>query len=522
MSRLTHAAYKKLERTLSVVVFGANLLGGLITLFYLAVVQPIPQGSSPVIAIPLLSILVSLLAIAFLLFLGHVVGGRVQRHFPKWMPRLIDGASISDVPLEARREVLQYPAAVALVSLAMWSVAAFFFGFLSTGAWQAAVVVFGVGGVVTPAIVYFAVGAVWRPVVWLFFPDGRTEGVGAWQNSVRWHLLLGFVLVGGYPALLLSLTAVSRAEALTSAENPEVILQNLYIALGVISLVAAGAGIALAVLVSHSILDPLQRLLDGMGRVAQNDLSVTLVVDSNDEMGSAVLGFNDMVVGLRRAEVMRNLLNLYVSPEVAREALEHGTKLGGQLVECSVLFSDIRGFTTLSEQMPPEQLIDLLNRYMSRMVDVVIANGGLVNKFGGDSLLAVFGSPLNPADDHAAQAVRAALHMQRALKSFNAEQVARSQPNLEIGIGLASGPVVAGNVGGEGRIEYTVIGDTVNLAARLQDLTKQLGRSILASSVTVNEATGVMSFSAEPMTPIEVRGKLEPVEVYALLSDLTG
>jgi adenylate cyclase len=156
------------------------------------------------------------------------------------------------------------------------------------------------------------------------------------------------------------------------------------------------------------------------------------------------------------------------------------------------------------------------------MVDVVIANGGLVNKFGGDSLLAVFGSPLNPADDHAAQAVRAALHMQRALKSFNAEQVARSQPNLEIGIGLASGPVVAGNVGGEGRIEYTVIGDTVNLAARLQDLTKQLGRSILASSVTVNEATGVMSFSAEPMTPIEVRGKLEPVEVYALLSDLTG
>ncbi len=522
MSRLTHAAYQKLDRAMSVLVIGANLLGALITLFYLAVVQPIPQGSSPVIAIPLLSMLVSLLAIVFLLFLGYVVGGRSQRYFPKWVALLIDGAPISDVPMEARREVLQYPAAVALISLAMWSVAAFFFGFLPTGAWQAGLVVFGVGGVVTPAIVYFAARVVWRPVVWLFFPDGRAADAGAWQNSVRWHLLLGFALVGVYPAVLLSLTAIGRAEALITAENPDVILQNLYIALGIISLVAAGAGIALAGLVSHSILAPLERLLEGMGRVAQNDLAVTLLVDDNDELGSAVQGFNEMVVGLRRAEVMRNLLNLYVSPEVAREAIEHGTKLGGQLVECSVLFSDIRGFTTLSEQMPPEKLIDLLNRYMSRMVDVVIANGGLVNKFGGDSLLAVFGSPLNPADDHAAQAARAALHMQRALKSFNAEQVARNLPTLEIGIGLASGPVVAGNVGGEGRIEYTVIGDTVNLAARLQDLTKQAGHSILASAETIRQAARGMSFAVEPLTPVEVRGKVEPVEVYALLSDLTG
>jgi adenylate cyclase len=309
---------------------------------------------------------------------------------------------------------------------------------------------------------------------------------------------------------------------LTSAENPDVILQNLYLALGVISLVAAAAGIALSVLVSRSILDPLQRLRDGMGRVAQNDLAVSLLSDSNDELGYVSQGFNEMVSGLRRAEVMRNLLNLYVSPEVAREALEHGTKLGGQLVECSVLFSDIRGFTSLSEQLPPEKLIDLLNRYMSRMVDVVIANGGLVNKFGGDSLLAVFGSPLNPADDHAAQAVRAALHMQKALKGFNVEQITKKQPELQIGIGLASGPVVAGNVGGEGRIEYTVIGDTVNLAARLQDLTKQMGRSILASAATVNEAARVMPFAAEPMDAIQVRGKSEPVEIYGLLSGLPG
>jgi adenylate cyclase len=519
MKTLTHAEYKKIDRAVSAITLGANLVGALITFFYLALVQPIPQGSSPVINIPLWSALISLAAIGFLLFLGNVVGGRTQRYYPKWVGRLIDGAPLSDVPSQARREVLQYPASVALVSLAMWFVAGFFFGFLLTGAWQALTSVFGVGGILTSAIVYFALGAVWRPVVWLFFPDGRVGEIRAWPNSVKWRLVLGFILVGLYPAALLSLTAISRAQALIDAENPQVILQNLYIALGVISLVAALAGIALAVLVSHSILDPLQRLRDGMRRVAQNDLSISLLADTNDELAIVSRGFNDMVAGLRRAEVMRNLLNLYVSPEVAREALEHGTKLGGQLVECSVLFSDIRGFTSLSEQMPPEQLIDLLNRYMSRMVDVVIANGGLVNKFGGDSLLAVFGSPLNPAKAHAAQAIRAALHMQMALKSFNQEQVKKLQPELQIGIGIASGPVVAGNVGGEGRIEYTVIGDTVNLAARLQDLTKQMGRSVLVSAATVEQAAQAMPFAAEPMLPVEVRGKSEPVKIFAVVSE---
>ena len=520
MSILTQAEYGNIERRVSVFVIGANFLSAVITFFYLASVQPIPQGSAPVIDVPFLSGLISLAAIIFLLVLGNVIGRRFSRYFPKWIPLIIDGAPALDAPVQARREVLQYAAATALISLAMWFVAGFFFGFMLTGAWQALASVFGVGGIITSAMVYFAVDVVWRPVIWLFFPDGRTNEAGAWRNSVKWRLVLGFVLVGFYPAALLSLTAVSRAEALLEAENPQAILLNLYIAVGVISLVAASAGIALATLVSHSIVDPLRRLQDAMGRVAKNDLNVCLLADTNDELGYVTQGFNEMVAGLRNAEVMRNLLNLYVSPEVAREAIEHGTKLGGQLVECTVLFSDIRGFTSLSEQMPPEQLIDLLNRYMSRMVDVVIANGGLVNKFGGDSLLAVFGSPLNPADNHAAQAIRAALQMQKSLKGFNTEQKARSQPELQIGIGLASGPVVAGNVGGEGRIEYTVIGDTVNLAARLQDLTKQLSRSVLSSAVTVEQAARIIPFAAEPLDPIDVRGKSEPVKIYAVISEL--
>ncbi len=520
MAALTLAEYKKIEQRVSVLTMGANFVGALITFFYLASVQPIPQGSAPVIDVPFWSGLISLAAIGSLLFLGNVIGGHFSRYFPKWIGPLIDGAPVSDAPVQARREVLQYAASTALISLAMWFVAGFFFGFMLTGAWQALASVFGVGGVITSAVVYFAIGVIWRPVVWLFFPDGCTNEVKAWHNSVKWRLMLGFVLVGFYPAALLSLTAVSRAEALLQAENPQVVLQNLYIALGVISLIAAGAGVALAVLVSHSIVDPLTRLQDAMRLVARNDLTASLPADTNDEIGYVTQGFNEMVGGLRRAEVMRNLLNLYVSPEVAREAIAHGAKLGGQLVECTVLFSDIRGFTSLSERMPPEQLIDLLNRYMSRMVDVVIANGGLVNKFGGDSLLAVFGSPLNPAENHAAQAIRAALQMQKSLKGFNAEQKAGSQPELQIGIGLASGPVVAGNVGGEGRIEYTVIGDTVNLAARLQDLTKEFHQDILVNQAAIQAATKTFSIAVQPLDPVSVRGKAEPVNVYAVQLEL--
>jgi adenylate cyclase len=522
MSALSHAEYKKIGQRVSVLTLGANFLGALITLFYLSSVEPIPQGSAPVIEVPFWNGLISVAAIVSLLMLGNVLAGYFNRYYPQWVPQLIDGVPASEVPDAARREVLQYAAATALISLAMWFFAGFFFGFLMTGAWQALVSVFGVGGVITSAIVYFAVDAMWRPVVWLFFPDARTNEARAWRNSVRWRLVLGFVLVGFYPAALLSLSAVSRAEALLEAENPQVVLQNLYIAVAIISLIAAGAGIALAILVSHSIVAPLERLRDAMNRVANNDLNVQMLADSNDELGYVAQGFNEMISGLRRAEVMRNLLNLYVSPEVAREAIEHGTKLGGQLVECTVLFSDIRGFTALSERMPPEQLIDLLNRYMSRMVEVVIANGGLVNKFGGDSLLAVFGSPLNPSADHAAQAVRAALQMQDALKGFNAGQAARSQPSLQIGIGLASGPVVAGNVGGEGRLEYTVIGDTVNLAARLQDLTKELGQNILANEAAIRSAARTISVAVQPLDSVAVRGKAEPVNLFAVMYEMSA
>jgi adenylate cyclase len=140
--------------------------------------------------------------------------------------------------------------------------------------------------------------------------------------------------------------------------------------------------------------------------------------------------------------------------------------------------------------------------------------GGLINKFGGDSLLAVFGTPLNPTRDHAAQAVRAAQGMLAALDTFNADQTARGEPTLRIGVGVASGAVVAGNVGSEERLEYTVIGDTVNLASRLQTMTKELGVPLLMSESTVQQLADRESYVA--IGQVDVRGKQAPVSVFTL------
>jgi adenylate cyclase len=274
-------------------------------------------------------------------------------------------------------------------------------------------------------------------------------------------------------------------------------------------------GVALVILTTRSITGPLRALQGAMKRVEQHDFVQSPVV-TNDELGYLGERFNQMTAGLRQGEMLRNLLNLYVSPEVAREALEKGATLGGRTVDCTVLFADIRGFTSLSEHLSPADLIDVLNRYMSAMIDAITANGGFVNKFGGDSLLAVFGTPLNPADDHAARAVRAAQGMRSALAEFNAAQEGAQRPILRFGIGIATGPAVVGNVGGKDRLEYTVIGDTVNLAARLQDRTKDLGVDVLLHAETYLAAARVAPFDAELLPPVAIRGKAEPVPVYSL------
>jgi adenylate cyclase len=178
------------------------------------------------------------------------------------------------------------------------------------------------------------------------------------------------------------------------------------------------------------------------------------------------------------------------------------------------LFSDIRSFCTIAETMPPKQLLSFLNEYFSGMVESVMANQGVVDKFIGDAVMAVFGAPV-PRPEDAHNAVKAALDMRRRLAAMNADFRARGLPTIRIGVGLHTGHVVAGNIGHVERMDYTVIGDAVNLASRLESLTKELDSDIILSEDTYRVVQDHVQ--AEPLERVTVKGRVQPTLVYRLI-----
>jgi adenylate cyclase len=344
------------------------------------------------------------------------------------------------------------------------------------------------------------------------------------RSSIITRLLLAFVVVSFIPILVLAILSLREATA-EPGESPagtgpaEATEPGMLggLPIEVVELSVAGSSLLLAIgtafYVGRTIIQPLRQLEATMHQVESGGLEATALVKRDDEIGHLAAAFNRMVGALQREAFVRDLFGQYVSPQVARLAMEQEGGLEGQVVECTVLFVDIRRFTGLAEVLPPARLIGTLNRYFEHMLVVVESEGGIVNKFGGDSLLAIFGSPLNPSPDHAERAVRAALGMRAALAIFNQEQVAAEMPELRVGFGLATGELVAGNVGSERKLEYTVIGDPVNLAARLQELTPELGASILMSAETARRAGPAAKLRS--LGEIEVRGRAERVEVFS-------
>ncbi len=217
----------------------------------------------------------------------------------------------------------------------------------------------------------------------------------------------------------------------------------------------------------------------------------------------------------REKRKIKSLFSKYVSDVLVEDLVAGGElKLGGEKKEISVLFSDIRGFTSMSEKMQPEEVVSLLNEYLSEMTESIFTYGGMLDKFVGDAVMALFGTPA-PLKDHALQAVRTAFDMKKRLARLNEKWAAEGRPQLKIGIGINSGPAVAGNMGSLKRMEYTVIGDTVNLASRLESATKSLDAGILVSEKTYNMVSGFVK--ARKIEGVTVKGKEEALTVYDLL-----
>lgn len=263
--------------------------------------------------------------------------------------------------------------------------------------------------------------------------------------------------------------------------------------------------------VGRSLLRPVRILSRAMTEVAAGDLTVRVPVTSNDEVGEVTGRFNDMVKGLAERERIRETFGKYVDAHVAATILAGpaGGGLAGETRDATVLFTDIQGFTTIAEYVPPDQLIRALNEYLEAILEPIRKHGGTVNTFIGDGVFASFNMPFE-CPDHATAAVRAALDIQRAVGDRQFGDLFAFTTR----VGVATGRVIGGSIGAGERLSFTLLGDTVNLAARLEQLNKDLGTRILVSDAT--RAACTTGFAWRDHGSILVRGRTEAVTVHSL------
>ena len=351
------------------------------------------------------------------------------------------------------------------------------------------------GGLATSAITYLIAEWTYRPVTALALAGSVPERSGS--PGVRLKLLLSWALGADVFLIMIGLTFVGRPRSEPPSRG----------AVWFIVVAGLAAGTVVLYTATRSLVTPLVELRRSVRQVQDGNLDAKVEVNDGAEIGLLEAGFNQMVAGLHERRQLHDLFGRHVGAEVARRALEQGVSLGGERREVAVIFVDVIGSTGLAQRESPEAVLDLLNAFFGTIVRVVAAEGGWVNKFEGDGALCVFGAPVT-LDDYAERALRAARTLRRELLALSA-----AQHELDAGIGVSAGTVVAGNVGAEQRYEYTVIGPPVNEASRLTDEAKRrLGR-VLASEEAIAHAGG----EAEKWmvaTELQLRGQAGPSLAY--------
>src|SRR5512147_535591 len=289
----------------------------------------------------------------------------------------------------------------------------------------------------------------------------------------------------------------------------------------IVTAIATALGLIFAAFVTRSLVDPVKRLLGGTRAVEAGDLDVEILVRTHDELATLATSFNHMVVGLREKERIRNTFGQYVDPRIVKNLLENRIPADrGERQVMTVFFSDLQDFTRLCEGLTPDAAVRFLNHYFSLMSEVIRNHQGIVDKYIGDSVMAFWGPPFTDPADHARLGCIAALEQLARMEAFRAwlpEMFGTRQglPEVNVRMGIASGEVTVGNIGSETSRGYTVIGDIVNLASRLEQANKFYGTRILASEATRTLAGETLA--VREIDSLRVAGKLEPVRVYELL-----
>ena len=456
-------------------------------------------------------LLYALGTLAWALPLGFYLYQRRERPITEALRLIKSGAVIQENDLVlAQRQMKTRARFTAILNFALWfltgleiGITTYLFGFLQApdSLHLFAAISFLTNPIIS-VLVYFLTEILSRNDMRVLEIDIDLDSMGfRIQNKVLFTMIfLSSLFIIVLSALhLISVSRSGRALTLEDAGVPLVVtaIAGVYI-------------VSAALMVSRSITTPLKELLVEMKKVENGILETRVHITSTDEVAVLARGFNGMVEGLRERERIRDVFGKYVSSEIRDQILKGEVELGGKEESATILFCDIRNFTTLSEEHSPAEIVEMLNQYFTEMVRAIRTHGGVVDKFIGDAVMAIFGA-FGDVKNHASSALAAAEEMLRRLEAHNFLQQTRGEPIFEIGIGIHTGPVILGNIGSEDRREFTAIGDTVNTASRIESQTKTFGRSILFSKET-HELSGRGVFAGEAA----LKGKAGSTLLYSL------
>ncbi len=470
---------------------GSSVIGAAVVAVLLAFFVPLPVSETITARVAVLSTAGGYLVLACVV--GVVVGLVRNRRILRWLV-------VGNAPTREQANLaLRLPVDVAVISAVLWLLGAVVVGIvtasLATDSRIALRVVLTIvlGGLVTSLLSYLLAGRVARPVTALALaahPARRRLVLG-----VTPRLMLSWLLASGVPALGVLLLYADPSNL--GGPTPAAV-----VLLVATSLVVGGLGMLLA---ARSVGQPLRQLREMVERVGDGDFDVRVRVDDAGEIGLLQDRVNAMTEGLGERERLADLFGRHVGTDVARRALATGVSLGGEERTVAALFVDIAGSTALAIDRGPEETVAVLNRFFQVVVDAVEEHGGFVNKFEGDAALCVFGVPVDLAD-----AAGAALATARDIAV-----AVRSAGEVDVGIGVAYGQVVAGQVGATSRLEYTVIGDAVNEAARLTERAKSVPGRVLVSGDAVAAASPVEAERWVESETLELRGRSMPTVAFA-------
>jgi adenylate cyclase len=366
-----------------------------------------------------------------------------------------------------------------------------------------------IAGLIGVSHAYFAVELVGRRLLYpVLFQNARpAETPGARPVSLAGRAVLCAVAAGVCP--IVSLLLLLIAPASTEHHGP-------WFAISV-GAVGIAFGLSTAYMLAHDVAEPIRQLRRAAGKVADGKFQTKVGLQRADELGELIDEFNDMVDGLRDKQRIMETFGRHVGRRAAQQILDRNPGLGGQEREITILFADLRNFTDRCSRCAPEHVVSILNQFFTEMVEIVERHGGMLNKFLGDGFMAMFGAAELEAN-HAERAVGAGRQMIRQLDDLNAQLASQGYEPLGIGVGIHTGPAIVGSIGSPQRMEYTAVGDTVNVASRVESLTKVVGEFLLMTEATRNAISdGIV---VEQMPSQTVKGKSEPLVIYALRSSV--